>query len=277
MHAFCGDESVLGAPFFVMSAVPGRVLGAQPDLTEVERRELLASVNQVLADLHSVDYKAVGLDGSDGHPKPFGKTGNPGGYVARQLRTWGRNYDTVNPLVEAAMAKPELTAGMARLRTYLADHMVQTEPTCIVHGDVGLHNFIIHPTKNEVAALIDWEIATLGHPMVDVNYFSRAHFEANSEEEWSFVTSYFEARTRQLLPISRGEWRYFGLMNHFRNAAIVHGVGARSLSGSGDRGAAADARAQDMLRNYEASVTAAVEELDNLEGGGGGGAQSPKL
>ena len=193
--------------------------------------------------------------------------GNPGGYTARQLRTWGRNYDAVNELVEESTGKPQLTDYMTRLRTYLDVNMVracvfehpysnemlvavrtsgitllallvpsainividrtlsvsecavsvavvqvQTEPTCIVHGDVGLHNVIIHPTENKVNALIDWEIATLGHPMVDVNYFARGNFAPNSDEEWGFVETYFAARTAQLPLISKQEWRFFGLM-----------------------------------------------------------------
>ena len=83
-----------------MQAIPGRVV-ANMEVTNEFRANICVSVNQALADLHSVDYKAVGLDGSDGNSSgPYGKVdpvGNPGGYTARQLRTWGRNCAPPSP------------------------------------------------------------------------------------------------------------------------------------------------------------------------------------
>ena len=84
----------------VMQAIPGRVV-ANMEVTTEFRANICVSVNQALADLHSVDYKAVGLDGTDNSPSgPYGKVdpvGNPGGYTARQLRTWGRNCAPPSP------------------------------------------------------------------------------------------------------------------------------------------------------------------------------------
>ena len=121
---------------------------------------------------------------------------------------------------------------MSRLRSYLDANMVTTEPTCIVHGDVGLHNVIVHPTEDKVNAIIgadtkaipvpetmpthatserwlwtDWEISTLGHPMIDLNYFCRigGNFAPNTDKEWAFVEQYFENRTAKLPLLSKDE------------------------------------------------------------------------
>ena len=93
-----------------------------------------------------------------------------------QLKTWGRNFKDVDATVRASlpaeMEGARLTRGMDQLSDYIRGNMsvAEPEPTCIVHGDVGLHNVILHPTEPRVAAIIDWEICTLGHPLVDCNY-----------------------------------------------------------------------------------------------------------
>ena len=194
MFTFCEDSDILGSPFYVMGAVPGRVIKGGPvgatgeSLSPEDHQLLVQDMNRVLADLHSVDYRAVGLDGSDGHPAgAYGKTGNPGGYCARQLKTWGRNWDAVDDVVQGYMKEPQLTADMGRLRSYLAENMPQHEPTSIVHGDIGFHNVIVHPTEPRVNAIIDWEISTLGHPMIDLNYFCRSIYgPSGGATEWEY-------------------------------------------------------------------------------------------
>lgn len=136
MWHYCQDESVLGREFYLMEAIPGRVLTAESmaALTVEQKVGIWDSLNKGLADLHNVDYKAVGLEG-------FGKVGN---YCARQLKTWGRNFHSANDSVETAMgsAGVQKTAEMATLMNYLQENMsiAEPEPTSIVHGDLGKCN-----------------------------------------------------------------------------------------------------------------------------------------
>jgi aminoglycoside phosphotransferase (APT) family kinase protein len=251
MWHYCGDESVLGREFYIMEAVAGRVLTPESiaALSAEQKVGIWDSLNQSLADLHSVDYKAVGLEG-------FGKVGN---YCARQLKTWGRNFNSANETVEKMMVDGRAkTAEMETLMSYLRENMAisEPEPTAIVHGDVGLHNVILHPTKPEVAAILDWEICTLGHPLVDVNYLSRAlrggwqHERQGAfalpelQSEWDFVQKYHERRAIPL--ISRTQWVFFEAVNQFRYAAIVHGVYARGLQGVAASGNTRNSEMRDM-------------------------------
>jgi aminoglycoside phosphotransferase (APT) family kinase protein len=149
----CNDESVIGRAFFIMDCVEGRILWdpALPDFSNSGRAALFDEMNRVMAQLHGVDYAAIGL--SD-----YGK---PGNYFARQISRWTKQYRA---------SETEPIAAMESLMEWLPANIPAGEETTIVHGDYRLDNFIFHPTEPKILAILDWELSTLGHPLADFAY-----------------------------------------------------------------------------------------------------------
>jgi len=153
MHLLCADASVIGTPFFLMAYVEGRVFWdhSLPDVTAGERAPIFDEMNRVIAALHAVDYAAAGL----------GDFGRPGRYLERQIARWSRQY-------RASETVP--IASMDRLIEWLPRNMPAGDETALVHGDYHLNNMIFHPSEPRVLAVLDWELSTLGHPLVDFAY-----------------------------------------------------------------------------------------------------------
>ncbi len=149
--ALCEDPEPLGAPFYLMSYVPGTVYrdAAQTGpLGPDGRRALADAMVDTLAALHRVDPDAVGLTGF-GHPE---------GYLARQVRRWAGQLDR---------SRSRDLPGIDELRDRLAGSVPESGPPAIVHGDYRLDNLIIGGDRR-VAAVLDWEMATLGDPLTDL-------------------------------------------------------------------------------------------------------------
>jgi len=153
--ATCDDESVIGAPFYVMELVEGDVITSEvpaPLDTPDERRRIGEELIDALVEVHAVDWQACGLEG-------FGK---PTGYLERQLRRfgglWEHNKTREIPQVETVGA-------------WLRDHLPEHQTATIVHGDFRLGNMIYAsgaPARLE--AILDWEMCTIGDPLADVGY-----------------------------------------------------------------------------------------------------------
>jgi aminoglycoside phosphotransferase (APT) family kinase protein len=152
-YALCSDESVIGRAFYVMEFVEGRVLWDQalPGMTPLERGAIYDELNRAIAQLHAVDYAAIGL-------ADYGK---PGNYFARQIERWTRQY---------VASQTEPIEAMERLIEWLPRHIPPGDDTAIVHGDFRLDNMIFHPSEPRIVAVLDWELSTLGHPAADFSY-----------------------------------------------------------------------------------------------------------
>jgi aminoglycoside phosphotransferase (APT) family kinase protein len=228
-YALCADDSVVGTMFYVMDYVEGRVLWdpTLPGMTPRERRAIFDEMNRVLAALHRVDYAAVGL-------ADFGR---PGNYFARQIDRWSRQYKA---------SETEKIEAMDRLIEWLPQHIPPGERTSIVHGDYRLDNMIFHPNEPRVAAVLDWELSTLGDPMADLAYHMMAwHVSADDFRglrgadlavlgipgEDEYVRRYLE-RTGEPRRPSEAEWSFYMAYNMFRLAAILQGVMARAVAGN---------------------------------------------
>ncbi len=223
----CSDDSVIGSMFYVMSHEPGRIFW-DPSLPEIERdrrRDFYGEIVRVMAALHQIDVAAVGL--SD-----FGK---PGNYFARQLKRWSEQY---------RLSEIERIEPMEQLIAWLAEHVPEDDgAVALVHGDWRIDNLIFQSDAPRVRAVVDWELATLGHPLSDLGYFCMAlrlprnpvipglmglHRAAlGLPEEGEIVAAYEAASGRRV-----ENWNFMLAFNFFRLAAIAQGVAKRAQQGN---------------------------------------------
>jgi aminoglycoside phosphotransferase (APT) family kinase protein len=154
--ALCADPQVLGAPFYLMQRVPGLVLRSRADisrLTSQERHAVGLRMMDTLADLHAVDPVAVGL-GDFGHPE---------GFLGRQVRRWGQQLDR-----SRSRPLPGIDVLRVRLAASVPPAASQQRRSGIVHGDYRLDNLILDEDTLHVAAVLDWEMSTLGDTLADL-------------------------------------------------------------------------------------------------------------
>jgi len=156
-YALCEDTGVIGAMFYVMDYVDGRVLWdpSLPGMQPAQRRAHFDELGRVMAALHCVDPAAIGL-------ADYGK---PGNYIERQVARWTRQYRA---------AETEKIEAVERLIEWLPAHVPPGDETRIVHGDYRFDNVIFHPAEPRILAVLDWELSTLGHPLVDFAYHCMA-------------------------------------------------------------------------------------------------------
>ena len=155
-HAFCDDDSVNGAPFYVMQRVDGQILRTADDIARLRADQAAACSRElidVLARIHTVDYEAVGL----------GDFGHPDGYLERQVRRWGEQWER---------SKAADLRAVDELARRLRAALPESGPPTIVHGDYRLDNTMLAPEDpTRIVAVLDWEMATLGDPLADVGLF----------------------------------------------------------------------------------------------------------
>lgn len=152
------DREVTGTAFFFMERSPGQVLSRTTENQRYTARglhSLSLELARYLADLHSVDPESVGL----------GDFGRPGGYLARQLATWARQLDA---------SRSRATPALDTLQSLLTAGIPESSRGGIVHGDYRLDNALVVGSASDphISAILDWEMATLGDPLVDLGMLS---------------------------------------------------------------------------------------------------------
>lgn len=225
---FCESPDVTGAWFYVMGHVDGRPLYSGDDAREwiaKDKRQVLGeSFVRVLAELHKLEPDAIGL----------GELGKKDAYVTRQIKTWYRSWTSS---AEVADYDDERTHA---LQQRLMDEMPAQGPARVVHGDYGLHNVLINADA-VVAAVVDWEISTLGDPLADLAYALNQWAEPDDAlpVRDNAPTSIRGFDTRAELARMYAEHtgadlsrlNYYTAFNWWKSACIVHGVYARYCAG----------------------------------------------
>ncbi|MFE6822189.1 phosphotransferase family protein [Streptomyces sp. NPDC057690] len=225
MLGACDDEGVTGAPFYVMEYVDGVVVNTAADadalLPGTEARSRAgASLIDALVALHRIDIDAVGLAGLS----------RRGGYLDRQLRRWAAQWEA---------ARLGDLGGMPELHRWLTEHRPTEPAPRLVHGDFRLGNTLTG-RGGSVLAVLDWELCTLGEPLLDLAYFLRSWTAPDLRPGFAVPISglpgfagdeelaarYAERSGRSIEDL--GYWRAF---TAWRSAAILGGVYRRYLDG----------------------------------------------
>jgi aminoglycoside phosphotransferase (APT) family kinase protein len=222
---FCDDPAVSDRPFYVMEFVAGRIFRTLDDaasITPDERRRVSESLVDVLASLHALDVNAVGL----------GQLGKHDGYIARQLSRWHAQF-TASKLREVPLVD--------EVHARLSARIPIQQAVSIVHGDYRLDNTMIGP-DNRVAAVLDWEICTLGDPLADIgmlHVYSPASDDPNpplgsapTQAPGFLTAAEMTKRYAATSPLDLSDAGFYVAFGCWKLACILDGVYTRYATGA---------------------------------------------
>ena len=254
--ALCEDESVNEAPFYVMDFVEGPILRGLAEAeaafpAEADRRAIGERVADTLVAIHSIDPDAVGL----------GDLGRKEDYVARQLRRWHGQWEK---------SKTRELAPIDAVHERLSARIPEQGPATIVHGDYRLDNMILTPA-GEVAAVVDWELCTLGDPLADVGllmvYWPEAGEEGVALGQPATMAPGFPSRAEVAARYAERSGRdladldFFVALGYWKLAIILEGVYARYAAGQ-------YGKVDEGIQHFARLVERLAEAAEQAERGG---------
>jgi aminoglycoside phosphotransferase (APT) family kinase protein len=238
-YGLCTDDSVIGAMFYIMHMVEGRVFWDQtlPAVPRELRRPIFEAEILTLAKLHSYDPEKIGL----------GDFGRPGNYFARQVDRWTKQYRA---------SETEKIEEVERLIDFLPKTVPQQERVSVVHGDYRLDNMIFAADKPQVLAVLDWELSTLGDPLADFTYLLMQWIMSSGGGRTGLVGQdlpalniptleeaieiYCKATGRPNIPDLNWYYSY----NLFRLTCILQGIAGRIRDGTASSSRASESAAR---------------------------------
>ena len=250
----CKDEDLIGSIFYIMGFVEGTVFWdpALPNINSNARTEFYMEMNRILANIHKIDVNSARLN-------DFGKSGN---YYDRQIKRWISQY---------LKSETSSIRSMNQLISWLTNNVPDDDGlVCLVHGDYRLDNLIFVNNEPKVAAVLDWELSTLGHPFSDLAYQcmqlrlpkmgtlrglagkDRRALCIPSEKE--FVSNYCKKMNIKKIK----NWNFYLVFSFFRLAAILQGIAKRASEGT-----ATNKKASQMGKFVAPLADEAIKILEN--------------
>jgi aminoglycoside phosphotransferase (APT) family kinase protein len=239
VYASCDDNSFIGAPFYLMQYMAGKVIrpglvpSNEPSFadTPAKRQAVSEAMVDLLISLQSVDWRKAGLEG-------FGR---PDGYIERQLRRWTDQLTRTTQLTRPLLV-------MEKIRDWLLAHLPQSQTATIVHGDFKLDNVMweVEGDDARVIALFDWEMSTIGDPLADLGWMLTYWTDPTDTEQRRSVVSSMEcdegyyrrdemsARYEERSARPMRDFNFYQVFSLFKLAIILEGSYSRYLSGQAD-------------------------------------------
>ncbi len=251
---YCEDASVIGAPFYIMERVKGVVLRSDPPpglaLAPQIMRNLSVSFVENLAAIHAIDYHAAGL----------GDLGKPAGYVTRQVRGWTERY---------ANAKTDDIPEIERVAGWLVEHMPRESGAALIHNDYKYDNLILDPSDLAIRAVLDWEMATIGDPLMDLGTTLGYWVDASDPDERQSVARCLttlpgnltrEQIVERYAQVSRRDIsniRFYYVFGLFKIAVIIQQIYHRF-----QKGFSKDPRFQELINSVRVFGKDAAREIE---------------
>lgn len=249
----CLDEGVIGTPFYLLEYVAGRHFTdpTLPGMDARQRQSIYAAMAQTLAAIHRIDPGITGLPSvASGHD-----------YLKRQLAGLVQQY---------AAARTDDISAMDRLLEWLPANIPEDGNASLIHGNLRLDNLIFHPSEPQVVAILDWDLATIGHPLADLAINCLPYrvtipgmgslqgvdfIETGIPGEHDYLSHYCAAAGRE----TPTHWQYFLAFALFRVAVMAQGILKRGLERT---------PAPPTVKTYAAVVRSIANQAWNLVDGG---------
>jgi aminoglycoside phosphotransferase (APT) family kinase protein len=221
----CEDRDVIGTAFYLMRRVEGRIFhqAALPEVPPADRRAIHAAQVRTLARLHAVDPADVGLDG----------LGRPGSFLDRQVARWVRTWGD------------DRQSDLGRLDEWLRANKPAEERRGLVHGDFKLNNVIVAADRPELVAVLDWELAAVGDPLLDLGHLWAATWATRPEEYGGILgvdlaAEHLPSAQEMFAEYGTVPPRFYLVLGLVRYAGIFHGIRQRAAAGLANAANAAE-------------------------------------